>query len=167
MLRFTDEAGGIRFGSSTPAGIAIGATKVWPPAPDLTLSHTATITVGNARTPLIGWWDNNQGSITNPTYTLPDGTTGNIRQFMMGVGVDLVRFLIQGNRNADQFPAEIRATLGSNTIVLRPPDPRTTSRFGQGTGMDYVLQSGTLTDVFVNGMDVTCLLYTSPSPRDS
>ena len=101
------------------------------------------------------------GSIADPRYALSNGQNGRIRQFLSGgsVPANRVRFLFNGNRAADLFPARIVATRGTNIIELDAPDPRATQSFGQGTAMDYILSSGTITDVFVNGETVSVDLY--------
>ena len=88
MLRFTENPGGIRIGGVTPGGIATSEGKIWPPdatPPTPAAYHTYTITVAvTGSGVIVGYWDNNAGSIADATYQLPNGRNALIRQTMGG-----------------------------------------------------------------------------------
>ena len=132
-----------------------------PPAPPATPYHTFTVTSGTRDT-FVGFWHNNIGSATDRVYTLPNGNNTQIRQVMIGgsVGAGMMRYLFGQTRyQADQFPERIRLTNGANVAVLRKPDPPTIISAGQGNGIDYDVESGTLGAVFNNGETIDCELY--------
>lgn len=170
----------LRFGDDTPAKWWIGDDEVamawygddqiWPigTAPT-TASHTYTVRSG-AGSSLTGYWLNNIGSIEDATYNLPDGTEVTIRQTMFGgtIGANQLRFLVDKDNitaaDDDQFPPSIRLTLGANVAVVVKQDPVEIREFGQGIGMDYAVESGTLSDVLVNNQTTTVVLEYGPPP---
>ena len=70
-----------------------------------------------------------------------------------------LRFLFNGNRAADLFPDTIELTRGDTVVVMELPNPVATQSFGQGTGIDYVAQSGDITQAIVDGQTTTVRLF--------
>ena len=115
----------------------VGDGSIPEPVPSKT--HDYTITTG-AQDGIIGWWDNNIGSIdTGNTFDLPDGTNVRIRQSMLVAS--RFRFLVNGsNRAEDQFPDRVKITDDDAMSVWENPESR--NQYGQGTGRDYNLTNG-------------------------
>ena len=129
-----------------------------PPAPPAPY-HSFSIVCGAARG-FIGRWLNNIGTITDGTYTIPNGSSVDIQQFMIGgsITAGTVRFVIGRNRYpTDQFPTRIVARNGATEIVLMRPD--VILEVGQGNGQNYTGDATLHTSVFVNGATVTADLY--------
>ena len=106
-------------------------------------NHNYSITSG-VRGSIVGYWFNNIGSIdSGETFTLPNGNTGTIRQTMRLNS--LLRIVFAGSGlgtgAADQFPDTISCDF--NGAVSEWGSPTSPAVFGQGTGRDYTLQSGT------------------------
>ena len=134
--------GGIRIGSETPAGIAIGDVKVWPPV--AAALHSYSIVSGiNSDGTIIGYWDNNLGTIQTPTYITPNGSSALIRQTMIRNG--LLRLVLWqgglGTGDGNQFPTMVRLTYQGAESVWGGPSAA--ASYGQGIGRDYSLVSGT------------------------
>lgn len=129
----------------------------YTPAPD-PADHSYSI-VSGSRGGFIGYWDNNIGTIDGMDFAPPDaGVNVRIRQSMSNGTI--FRWLIQTqNQPASYFPDRIVVTDGTDTVVFVQPDPFASNNFGQGTGVDYVLESGTIADVFVNNAALTIDLF--------
>ena len=132
--------------------------------PELTLTHTYTITVASGRGQ-IGYWFNNIGSITEATFTIPNGSAATIRQTMVagGVGANQMRWLMFSGANInvntiDQFPVEIKIISGGRSAIAIMQNPVEISSFGQGIGVDYSLSDAGVA-LFVAGATLTVELY--------
>ena len=135
-----------------------GETQVFgepyePPAPSNV--HRYTVTCGD-RGGIVGWWDNNIGSVTNANITLPNGQSTDIRQTMLVSGS--LRFLVRGSsgRGIDQFPPTITTSRAGTTVTWTRGSA--TQGFGQGTGVDYTTADSGATTVFQNGVTVNVAL---------
>ena len=139
-IGFSAVPGQVRIGTRTPAGIALGDTKIWPIA-TRSFTHSYSIMTGTSGG-ITGYWDGNAGTITDATYTLPNGRSARIRQTMQ-VG-NMLRFLLNqsglGTGDGDQFPTDIAVTLGGR--VSHWGRPTAASSAGQGIYRDYALLSG-------------------------
>ena len=139
-LGFTQIPSGVRIGVNTPAGIAIGDTKIWPTSLP-PLMHNYSIVAG-ARSSIVGYWDLNIGTIEDANYTLRNGNVARIRQTMHLNNV--LRFLIQSSgltaSDGDQFPTLISVVVSNRTSTWGRP--AAASSYGQGIGRDYSLLSG-------------------------
>lgn len=135
------------------------------PEPEPTPLHTFTITAEAGRG-VIGYWDGRVGSINNRDYTTPNGSTARIRQMMMSdanFGTNELRFLIRqdglGVGDTEQFPVRLVCMSGGNEVVSVLKSPLEIRSYGQGIGMDYRLQSGTLSNVFADNNEITIQLW--------
>ena len=147
----------IRLGSLNITGVGFLPSGATPEPPAPTPDHDYSITAG-ARDAFIGYWDNNIGTITDENFSPLGIGSREIRQSMWTGSA--FRWLIRGSsRPASNYPDRIIATSGANTVTFEQPDPPTRTNYGQGTGMDYVVQSGTATDVFVNGATINIGLH--------
>ena len=136
--------------------------------------HTFTITCGTT-SGLVGYWDGNIGTITNATYTLPNGSDATIRQCMIGgiIGTtNEVRFLLNqpglSTSDADRFPLRIVATNGDNSVEFIPQNPDQIASFGQGIGRDYTRDvsagGSSPNQIFVDGDTILITLHSPDRP---
>ena len=152
----TEAVGGFKIGTEIVGGMKVGTEIIYRSAdPPF---HTYTITTGD-RGGIIGYWDNNIGTITNEDVTLSDGSTAEIRQSMVISGV--FRFLYRTqNRPISVFPATITTERAGTSILWTRPS--TTQNFGQGTGADYTTtQTSDVATVFQNGVTISIDLSAS------
>lgn len=138
-----------------------------PPPPAPTPYHTFSLVCGSRSGGFVGFWHsgnpaNQMGTMTDRVYTLPNGNSTQIRQFMVGGSITSgkVRYLFGQTRyQADQFPTRIVAVNGSNTLVLTKPDPATIISAGQGNGLDFDVESGSIASTFNNGETINVEIY--------
>ena len=131
-----------------------------PPEPEPDPYHTFSL-VSGARDTFVGFWHNNIGTMEDRVYTLPNGNSTQIRQFMVGGSITAgkVRYLFGPARyQADQFPDRIVATNGANVLVLTKPTTAIISA-GQGNGLDYDVESGVPGSVFNNGETINVEIF--------
>ena len=154
----TEAAGGFKIGTEIVGGMKVGTEIIYRAVTAPTAYHTYTITTGD-RGGIIGYWDNNIGTITNEDVTLSDGSTAEIRQSMVISGV--FRFLYRTqNRPLSVFPATITTERAGTSILWTRPS--TTQNFGQGTGADYTTtQTSDVATVFQNGVTISIDLSAS------
>ena len=131
-----------------------------PPMP-VPMPHYSYSIVAGFTNPWTGYWDARDGTINGENFDLPGGVgSREIRQTHTNGSV--LRWLVrgnQGNRPQSNFPTRIVATNGANSVTVVPPDPFLTTQYGQGTGVDYVVESGSLSAVFVNDATIAVDLY--------
>lgn len=151
----TETVGGLKIGTETVGGMKVGTEIIYQAAPSP--YHTYTITAGD-RGGIIGYWDNNVGTITNENAPLPDGGTAEIRQSMVVAGA--FRFLYRTqSRPLSAFPSTIATTRAGTSVLWTRP--ATTSNYGQGTGADYTTtQTADVTAMFQDGVTINVELYT-------
>ena len=140
--------------------ISIDLLNEPPPKPEPDPYHTFSL-VSGSRDTFVGFWHNNIGTMTDRVYTLPNGNSTQIRQFMIGGSITAgkVRYLFGPTRyQADQFPDRIVATNGANVAVLTKPTTAIISA-GQGNGLDYDVESGVLGSVFNNGETISVEIF--------
>ena len=137
--------------------LRLGSTGPAPP-PTPTARHTFTITnVGGQ-----GGYNRpgGQGTISDGTYSSPDGTERTIWHCRPVRGI--LNFSLGGaNVPVAQFPGRIVAKSGANTVVLAQPSSVRNIAGNTATRADYTVSSGTLTDVFASGNNITVELWDS------
>lgn len=124
MLRFTAEAGAIRIGGETPAGIAIGDTKVYPTAVapvDRPGTLTVTGTRISGRSPFRVAFTlvdlDGVGRVTAATLTARDNQTRDILASLTRTDASTMAFTID-LRNARWQSGTVSVTYADSTSVV-------------------------------------------------
>ena len=164
----TEMGGGFKIGTEIVGGMKASTEIFYRKAEDrprVNAIHTYTITVGQTGGGVRGYWDGNTGSITDASYTQPDGVERRIRQTFLVPGTTNLRFLVTNNgglttSSLDQFPEEITVVRGTASYVhyVRKGTP-SLQGYGQGIGQDYVVTDGAASSTLQLNSTVTVNLF--------